>query len=72
LEEFNSSLVVLSLRYFRSFYKKRNPVISAKAIEMSSVEVISIDKVATILVNIDDNVDLLSWVNVVLSDTSVC
>ena len=71
LEEFNSSLVVLSIRYFRSFHKKRNPIVSTKAIEMSGVEVVSIDKVATILVNIDNNVDLLSWVNVVLSNASV-
>lgn len=38
---------------------------------MSSVEVVAVNEVAAFLVNVDDNVDLVSSVDVLLFDSSV-
>ena len=71
LVEFNNSLVVFGLGHIRGLNEKGNPFVSSITVKVSGVEVISVNEVATSFIEISDDVDLLSRVNVVLSNALV-
>ena len=64
-------LVELSFGNFRSFDEEGNPIVATIAVEVGGQEIVSVDKVFSALVYIDDNVDLVSSIDVVLRDSLV-
>ena len=69
--ELDNSLVIFSFGHLRSFDEERDPIVTAVTVEVGSMEVISVNEVTSFLINIDNNVDLVSGVNVLFFNTFV-
>lgn len=68
--EFNYLLIVLSFGDVWGLDEKRNPVVSAIAIKVSCMEVISINEISSAFVNEDNDVNLILCIDK-LSDSLV-
>jgi hypothetical protein len=68
--EFNYLLIVLSFGDVWGLDEKRNPVVSAIAIKVGCMEVISINEISSAFVNEDNDVNLILCINE-LSDSLV-
>jgi len=66
VEELNDLLIEFSLRNFWSFNEKGNPIVTTIAIDISSQEIVSVDKVFSALVYINHYIDLTSSIDVIL------
>jgi len=64
MEETDYFLVILSLGHVRGADKQRNPIVSTIAIQMSSMEIVSLEIISSVLIDKHDNIDLISLVNI--------
>ena len=65
LVELDDMLIVLGLGHVGGAHEERNPVVAAVGVEVSGQEVVAVNVVAALLVDEDDDVDLVSTINVV-------
>lgn len=70
LEELHDVLVVLRFGHVGSRNEERDPIVATCAVEISGVEIVPVHEVASLLVDVDDHVDLVASVDVLLSNAS--